>query len=124
MFNSMQEGFNKFKSENYNYKYNNSINISNNAENYKKKADKIDTFKNVNTSGPNGTIYKKQKAVKKVPLQKTITKGKFDTKLLDSYDVNYEIGSGGFSKVYEVRNKASDTIRACKYIDKKNLKKF
>ena len=74
---------NKFKTENYNYKYNNSINISNNAENYKKKADKIDTFKNVNTSGPNGTIYKKQKAVKKVPLQKTITKGKFDTKLLD-----------------------------------------
>ena len=47
---------------------------------------------------------------------------KFDTKLLDSYDVNYEIGSGGFSKVYEVRNKASDTIRACKYIDKRNYK--
>ena len=52
-----------------------------------------------------------------------------ETPLLDSYEVNYEIGSGAFSKVYEVKEKASGDIRACKYIIKKDfqeedIKKF
>ena len=54
---------------------------------------------------------------------------KLETPLLDSYEVNYEIGSGAYSKVYEVKEKASGDIRACKYITKKDfqeedIKKF
>ena len=54
---------------------------------------------------------------------------KLETPLLDSYEVNYEIGSGAYSKVYEVIEKASGQIRACKYISKKDfqdvdIKKF
>ena len=54
---------------------------------------------------------------------------KFKTPLLDSYDVNYKIHSGAYSKVYEVLEKASRQVRACKYISKKDfqekdIKKF
>ena len=45
-----------------------------------------------------------------------------ETPLLDSYDINYEIGSGAYSKVYEVKEKVSQDIRACKYIAKKDFK--
>ena len=52
-----------------------------------------------------------------------------ETFLLDSYEVNYEMDSGAYSKVYEVTEKASNQVRACKYISKKDfqekdIKKF
>ena len=48
---------------------------------------------------------------------------KLETPLLDSYDVNFEIGRGAHSKVYQVTHKSSGEIRACKYISKQNFKK-
>ena len=50
-------------------------------------------------------------------------KGKF----LDYYDVIKQIGKGGYGKVYEVKNKTTGEIRACKHLSKlsiKNLDKF
>ena len=54
------------------------------------KADKnmnsIDSYKNPYIiNRPNGTIYKKQKAIKKIPMQKAITKGKgkLDVKVIN-----------------------------------------
>ena len=44
--------------------------------------------------------------------------------LLDLYEVNYEMGRGAFSKIYEVRNKKTGEIRACKYTSKKEFKAF
>ena len=52
---------------------------------------------------------------------------KADGKLLDSYDVLKQLGKGGYGKVYEVRNKKTGEIRACKHLSKlniKNLEKF
>ena len=46
-----------------------------------------------------------------------------DSPLLKSYDVNFEIGRGGYSTVYQVKQKSSGEIRACKYISKENFKK-
>ena len=46
---------------------------------------------------------------------------KLETPLLDSYDVIFEMGKGAFSKIFEVRNKKTGEIRACKYISKKNF---
>ena len=42
---------------------------------------------------------------------------------MKSYDVNFEIGRGGYSTVYQVKQKSSGEIRACKYISKENFKK-
>ena len=50
-------------------------------------------------------------------------KGKF----LDYYDVIKQLGKGGYGKVYEVKNKTTGEIRACKQLSKSNLsnlKKF
>ena len=50
-------------------------------------------------------------------------KGKF----LDYYDVVKQLGKGGYGKVYEVKNKTTGEIRACKHLSKlsiKNLDKF
>ena len=52
---------------------------------------------------------------------------KADGKLLDSYDILKQLGKGGYGKVYEVRNKKTGEIRACKHLSKlniKNLEKF
>ena len=46
-----------------------------------------------------------------------------DSPLLKSYDVNFEIGSGTYSKVYQVRQKSTGELRACKYISKEKFKK-
>ena len=46
-----------------------------------------------------------------------------DSPLLKSYEVNFEIGSGAYSKVYQVRQKSTGELRACKYISKENFKK-
>ena len=45
-----------------------------------------------------------------------------ESPLLDSYDVNFEIGHGAFSKVYQIKHKSTGEIRACKYISKEDFK--
>ena len=52
-----------------------------------------------------------------------ITDGAF----LDNYEVISQLGKGGYGKVYEVKNKRTGEIRACKHLSKlsiKNLEKF
>jgi calcium-dependent protein kinase len=53
--------------------------------------------------------------------------GKFEGVFLDNYDVLKQLGKGGYGKVYEVMNKKTKEIRACKHLSKlsiKNLEKF
>ena len=53
--------------------------------------------------------------------------GKSEGLFLDNYDVIKQLGKGGYGKVYEVKNKKSGEIRACKHLSKqsiKNLEKF
>ena len=53
--------------------------------------------------------------------------GKFEGVFLDNYDVIRQLGKGGYGKVYEVMNKKTKEIRACKHLSKlsiKNLEKF
>jgi calcium-dependent protein kinase len=53
--------------------------------------------------------------------------GKLDGVFLDHYDVLRQLGKGGYGKVYEVKNKKTGEIRACKHLSKlsiKNLEKF
>ena len=45
-----------------------------------------------------------------------------ESPLLDSYEMNFEIGHGAFSKVYQLKHKSTGEIRACKYISKGNFK--
>ena len=45
------------------------------------------------------------------------------TTLLDFYEVDFQIGQGAYSKVYQVRQKSTGEIRACKYIVKDNFTK-
>ena len=53
--------------------------------------------------------------------------GKLDGAFLDNYEVILQLGKGGYGKVYEVKNKKTGEIRACKHLSKlsiKNLEKF
>ena len=53
--------------------------------------------------------------------------GKFEGALLDHYEIISQLGKGGYGKVYEVKNKKTGEIRACKQLSKlniKNLEKF
>ena len=53
--------------------------------------------------------------------------GKIEGKLLDYYDVVKQLGKGGYGKVYEVKNKQTGELRACKHLSKlniNNLEKF
>ena len=53
--------------------------------------------------------------------------GKFEGVFLDNYEVIRQLGKGGYGKVYEVMNKKTKEIRACKHLSKlsiKNLEKF
>ena len=53
--------------------------------------------------------------------------GKFDGVFLDNYEVLKQLGKGGYGKVYQVKNKRTGEIRACKHLSKisiKNLEKF
>ncbi len=53
--------------------------------------------------------------------------GKTEGLFLDNYEVIKQLGKGGYGKVYEVKNKKSGEIRACKHLSKlaiKNLEKF
>lgn len=45
-----------------------------------------------------------------------------ESPLMDSYEMNFEIGHGAFSKVYQLKHKSTGEIRACKYISKENFK--
>ena len=52
---------------------------------------------------------------------------KFEGVFLEYYDVIRQLGKGGYAKVYEVQNKTTKEIRACKHLSKlsiKNLAKF
>ena len=48
--------------------------------------------------------------------------GKSEGLFLDNYDVIKQLGKGGYAKVYEVKNKKSGEIRACKHLSKLDLK--
>ena len=48
--------------------------------------------------------------------------GKSKGKLLDYYEVVKQLGKGGYGKVYEVKNKKTGEIRACKHLSKLNIK--
>ena len=53
--------------------------------------------------------------------------GKAEGLFLDNYDVIKQLGKGGYGKVYEVKNKKTGEIHACKHLSKaniKNLEKF
>ena len=53
--------------------------------------------------------------------------GKFDGVFLDNYEVIKQLGKGGYGKVYQVKNRKTGEIRACKHLSKlsiKNLEKF
>ena len=53
--------------------------------------------------------------------------GKLDGVFLYNYEVIRQLGKGGYGKVYEVKNKKTGEIRACKHLSKlsiKNLEKF
>ena len=47
--------------------------------------------------------------------------GKSEGLLLDNYEVIRKLGKGGFGKVYEVKNKKTNEIRACKHLSKLNI---
>ena len=52
---------------------------------------------------------------------------RLDGVFLDNYEVIKQLGKGGYGKVYEVKNKKTGEIRACKHLSKlsvKNLEKF
>ena len=48
--------------------------------------------------------------------------GQLGCTIKDYYEVTDEIGKGGNAKVYEVKNKKTNDIRACKYLSKTNIK--
>ena len=60
----------------------------------------------------------------------TVTFGKenfvgiLDGNFLDKYDVLSQLGKGGYAKVYEVRNKITGEIRACKHLSKMSINDF
>jgi calcium-dependent protein kinase len=47
--------------------------------------------------------------------------GKLDGVFLDHYEVIRSLGKGGYGKVYEVKNKKTREIRACKHLSKLNI---
>ena len=52
---------------------------------------------------------------------------KFEGIFMDNYDVLSQLGKGGYGKVYQVRNKKTNEIHACKHLSKlsiNNLAKF
>ena len=52
---------------------------------------------------------------------------KFDGYFLNKYEILNQLGKGGYSKVYRIKNKKTGEIRACKHLSKiriKNLERF
>ena len=50
--------------------------------------------------------------------------GKVEGKLEDKYEIIKEIGSGGFSRCLQVKNKTTGLLFACKELPKKNLSDY
>ena len=50
--------------------------------------------------------------------------GKVGGKLEDKYEIGKEIGSGGFSRCFQVKNKTTGILFACKELSKKNLSDY
>jgi serine/threonine protein kinase len=50
--------------------------------------------------------------------------GKVDGKLEDKYEIIKEIGSGGFSRCLQVKNKNTGLLYACKELPKKKLSDY
>ena len=50
--------------------------------------------------------------------------GKVEGKLEDKYEIIKEIGSGGFSRCFQVKNKNTGLLFACKELPKKNLSDY
>ena len=44
--------------------------------------------------------------------------GRSDKSLKDVYEVVKQLGKGGYGKVYQVKNKKSGELRACKQLSK------
>ena len=64
---------------------------------------------------------------RKITFGKQTFVGKFEGAFLDNYEVIKQLGKGGYGKVYQVKNKKTGEIRACKHLSKlsiKNLEKF
>ena len=47
--------------------------------------------------------------------------GKFDSSLQEAYEVVKQLGKGGYGKVFQVRNKKTGDLRACKQLSKLNI---
>ena len=47
--------------------------------------------------------------------------GKSNNPLLDTYDVIKQLGKGGFGKVYQIKNRVTGEMRACKQLTKLNI---
>ena len=47
--------------------------------------------------------------------------GRSDKSLKDVYEVVKQLGKGGYGKVYQVKNKKSGELRACKQLSKLNI---
>ena len=47
--------------------------------------------------------------------------GKFDSSLHEAYEVVKQLGKGGYGKVFQVRNKKTGDLRACKQLSKLNI---
>ena len=50
--------------------------------------------------------------------------GEVKGKLVDYYEIIKQLGKGGYAKVYEVKNKKTGEIRACKHLSKLQIKNF
>ena len=48
--------------------------------------------------------------------------GKKEGLLTDYYNVLKKLGKGAYGKVYEVKNRITEEIRACKQLSKSNIK--
>jgi calcium-dependent protein kinase len=59
---------------------------------------------------------------KELKFGKELFVGQLGCTIKDYYEVINEIGKGGNAKVYEVKNKKTNDIRACKYLSKANIK--
>jgi calcium-dependent protein kinase len=53
---------------------------------------------------------------------KNLFVGQLNRKVRDDYVIKDKIGKGGIAKVYEVKNKKTKDIRACKLLSKSDIK--
>ena len=67
---------------------------------------------------------KKDKLTKKqsIAFSKRFFVGRTEGEVTNKYDVLKELGKGSYGRVYQVRNKVTGEIRACKQLSKSNIK--